>query len=177
MGVVAALPAILAAFKSIASSGASAGGKVAVRDEMGLARLILVGIGGIAMLFLAAFMMTDRPTQLVLPVTQPYREVEVNLAHIGNMIDLVTHICSLELPVRLITLGEGAIQGFVDEILDMEQSEYAETMAAEIPGPETDALDGKGETERLFHTGPAENEERKIPGPVLQYRIPDRSGR
>ena len=46
-------------------------------------------------------------------------EVERNLRHIGNMIDLVTHICSLELPVRLICLGEGAIQGFVDEIINM----------------------------------------------------------
>ena len=55
-------------------------------------------------------------------------EVEVNLNHIGNMIDLVTHICSLELPVRLICIGEGAIQGFVDEILDMEQAEYAEVI-------------------------------------------------
>ena len=36
------------------------------------------------------------------------QEVERNLAHIGNMIDLVAHICSLELPVRLIALGEGA---------------------------------------------------------------------
>ena len=36
-------------------------------------------------------------------------DVVVNLTHIEAMIDLVTHICSLELPVRLITLGEGAI--------------------------------------------------------------------
>ena len=61
-------------------------------------------------------------------------EVQVNLDHIGNMIEMVTHMCSLELPVRLIALGEGAIQGFVDEILDMNQAEYAKTMAAEIPG-------------------------------------------
>ena len=51
-------------------------------------------------------------------------EVQVNLDHIGNMIEMVTHMCSLELPVRLIALGEGAIQGFVDEILDMYQAEY-----------------------------------------------------
>ena len=49
-------------------------------------------------------------------------EVQVNLDHIGNMIEMVTHMCSLELPVRLIALGEGAIQGFVDEILDMNQA-------------------------------------------------------
>ena len=35
-------------------------------------------------------------------------EVKRNLNHIGNMIDMVTHMCSLELPVRLIALGEGA---------------------------------------------------------------------
>jgi hypothetical protein len=52
-------------------------------------------------------------------------EVQVNLDHIGNMIEMVTHMCSLELPVRLIALGEGAIQGFVDEILDMNQAKYA----------------------------------------------------
>ena len=67
-------------------------------------------------------------------------EVQTNLDHIGNMIEMVTHMCSLELPVKLIALGEGAVQGFVDEILDMNQAEYAKIMAAEIPGPETDFL-------------------------------------
>lgn len=67
-------------------------------------------------------------------------EVERNLKHIGNMIDLVMHICSLELPVRLICLGEGAIQGFVDEIVNMSPPEYAETMAGTLPGPESDFL-------------------------------------
>ncbi len=70
-------------------------------------------------------------------------EVEKNLNHIGNMIDLVMHICSLELPVRLIALGEGAVQGFADEILNLSPAEYAETMAAQIPGPETDFFGDK----------------------------------
>ena len=67
-------------------------------------------------------------------------EVEKNLNHIGNMSDLVMHMCSLELPVRLIALGEGAIQGFADEILNLAPAEYVETMAGQIPGPETDFL-------------------------------------
>lgn len=70
-------------------------------------------------------------------------EVEKNLNHIGNMIDLAMHICSLELPVRLIALGEGAVQGFADEILNLSPAEYAETMAAQIPGPETDFIGDK----------------------------------
>jgi predicted amidohydrolase len=70
-------------------------------------------------------------------------EVQQNLSHISNMIDLVIHMCSLELPVRLIALGEGAIQGFIDEILDMDQARYTEVMAADMPGWETEALGEK----------------------------------
>ena len=80
-------------------------------------------------------------------------EVEKNLVHIGNMIDMVTHMCSLELPVRLIALGEGAIQGFVDEIMDMDQAEYAATMAAEIPGWETDFLSDYAKKKNTFIIG------------------------
>ena len=80
-------------------------------------------------------------------------DVHINLKHIGNMIDMVTHMCSLELPVRLIALGEGAIQGFVDEILDMDQSQYANTMAAEIPGFETDFLGKYAKSKKTFIIG------------------------
>ena len=80
-------------------------------------------------------------------------EDEKNLIHIGNMIDMVTHMCSLELPVRLIALGEGAIQGFVDEIMDMDQAEYAATMAAEIPGWETDFLGDYAKKKNTFIIG------------------------
>lgn len=82
MGVVAALPAILAAFKSIAGGGGGGGGGTGMpkgsRDEMGLAPIVFIAIGGIAMLFLAAFLMTDRPINSYCPVTEPYREVEVD---------------------------------------------------------------------------------------------------
>jgi predicted amidohydrolase len=80
-------------------------------------------------------------------------EVEKNLNHIGSMIDLVMHICSLELPVRLIALGEGAIQGFVDEILNLAPAEYAETMAGQIPGPETDFLGEKAKQHGCYIIG------------------------
>jgi predicted amidohydrolase len=91
------------------------------------------------------------------------QEVERNLTHIGNMIDLVTHICSLELPVRLIALGEGAIQGFVDEILDMGQAEYTEIMAADIPGWETEALGDKAKQHGCFIIGQLKTKNPKFP--------------
>lgn len=77
-------------------------------------------------------------------------ECERNLVHIGNMIDLVCHICALELPVRLIALGEGAIQGFADEILHLSSAEYTRIMAADIPGPETDFLAEKARAKGVF---------------------------
>jgi len=77
-------------------------------------------------------------------------EVDRNLKHIASMIDLVTHICSLELPVRLICLGEGAIQGFVDEIINMSPPEYADKMATTLPGPETDFLAEKAKQKGCF---------------------------
>jgi predicted amidohydrolase len=77
-------------------------------------------------------------------------EVERNLAHIGNMVDLVCHICSLELPVRLIALAEGCIQGFADEILHLSSAEYTATMAADIPGWETDFLGERAKRHGIY---------------------------
>lgn len=77
MGIVAAAPAILAAFKSIASAGGAVGGKHG-RDEMSLFPLVLIGIGGIAMLFLAADLMTSRPINSYCPVTMPAMTVPVD---------------------------------------------------------------------------------------------------
>lgn len=80
MGILAAFPAILAAFKSIAASKGGGGvGKAAhSRDEMGLAPLLVVGIGGVALLFLAADLMTARPINSYCPVTMPAHTVAVD---------------------------------------------------------------------------------------------------
>lgn len=91
-------------------------------------------------------------------------EVEKNLRHIGNMIDLVVHICSLELPVRFIALGEGAIQGFIDEILDLDQAEYAASMAAEVPGWETELLGEKARQHGCYIMAQLKTTHPKYPG-------------
>ncbi|MEW6185414.1 MAG: nitrilase-related carbon-nitrogen hydrolase [Thermodesulfobacteriota bacterium] len=43
-------------------------------------------------------------------------------------------------PVKLVALPEGAIQGFYDELSNMDQVSYCKELAIEIPGPETDLL-------------------------------------
>ena len=49
-------------------------------------------------------------------------------------------LSNLDIPVRLIAIPEGALQGFNDEVLDVDHTEFARTCAIDIPGPETDRL-------------------------------------
>lgn len=67
-------------------------------------------------------------------------DIAVNLEHIAHMVKAATWLSSLDLPVRLIALPEGALQGFNDEILDLDHAEFARECAIDIPGPETAAL-------------------------------------
>ena len=46
------------------------------------------------------------------------------------------------LPVRLIAVPEGALQGFNDEVLDLDHEGFARECAIDVPGPETDYLGG-----------------------------------
>jgi predicted amidohydrolase len=46
----------------------------------------------------------------------------------------------MDLPVRLICIPEGGLQGFTDEVLDLDHETYARECAIDIPGPETDYL-------------------------------------
>ena len=43
-------------------------------------------------------------------------------------------------PVKLVSLAEGSIQGFWDEISHMDQATYCKELAIRIPGEETDLL-------------------------------------
>ncbi|WP_213954391.1 nitrilase-related carbon-nitrogen hydrolase [Variovorax sp. dw_954] len=62
-----------------------------------------------------------------------------NLDHICNMIDVAV-LSSIENPVKLLALAEGAIQGFPDELRDWDTAAYAARGAIDIPGPVTDVL-------------------------------------
>jgi predicted amidohydrolase len=46
-------------------------------------------------------------------------------------------LSSLDLPVRLVAIPEGALQGFTDEVFDLDHATYARECAIDIPGPET----------------------------------------
>jgi predicted amidohydrolase len=67
-------------------------------------------------------------------------DIQRNLEHISHLIKAASWLSSLDLPVRLIAIPEGALQAFNDEVLDLDHIAFAEECAIDIPGPETDFL-------------------------------------
>ncbi len=82
-------------------------------------------------------------------------DIAVNLEHITHMVKAAAWLSSLELPVRLIALPEGALQGFNDEVFDLDHVQYARECAIDIPGPETDALGAIAREYNAFVMGQA----------------------
>lgn len=67
-------------------------------------------------------------------------EIMTNLEHVSHMIKAASWLSSMDLPVRLIAIPEGGLQGFTDELFDSDHEDYARECAIDIPGPETDYL-------------------------------------
>ncbi len=68
------------------------------------------------------------------------QDIERNIEHHRHMVKAACWLSSLDLPVKLVALPEGALQGFNDEVLDADHEEFARTCAIDIPGSETDQL-------------------------------------
>ena len=69
-------------------------------------------------------------------------DIKHNLSHLKSLSKAASWLSSLDLPVRLIAIPEGALQGFNDEVLDVDHEEFAKTCCIDIPGWETDVLGG-----------------------------------
>ena len=59
-------------------------------------------------------------------------DIAVNLENLRHLVKAAAWLSSLELPVRLIALPEGALQGFNDEVLDLDHVEFARGRALSI---------------------------------------------
>lgn len=63
-----------------------------------------------------------------------------NIRHITEVASAAYWLTNIDMPVRLIALPEGALQGFTDEIFDWDHVDYVNKTAIDLPGPETEAL-------------------------------------
>jgi beta-ureidopropionase len=69
-------------------------------------------------------------------------DIQRNLEHLRHLVKAAVWLSGLSLPVRLVAVPEGGLQGFNDEVLDLDHADFARECAIDIPGPETDALAG-----------------------------------
>ena len=54
-------------------------------------------------------------------------EIKTNLGHIHELMAAGCFLTGLDLPVKLVVIPEGALQGFNDEIFDLNHEDYART--------------------------------------------------
>jgi predicted amidohydrolase len=91
-------------------------------------------------------------------------EIMENIRNLSLLIDVAMWMSETELPIRLVAIPEGVLQGFPDEIFDMSHAEYLEAMAIDIPGRETDELAKKARQYGIHIICQARGTDAKIPG-------------
>lgn len=64
-------------------------------------------------------------------------DIARNLDHIAELARAAVWLSAIDLPVRLVAVPEGALQGFTDEIFDWDHVGYVKRTAIDIPGKET----------------------------------------
>jgi predicted amidohydrolase len=91
-------------------------------------------------------------------------DIAVNLEHLSHLIKAASWLSSLDLPVRLIAVPEGALQGFNDEVLDLDHETFARECAIDVPGPETDYLGALARQWNAFVMAQAKARHPEFPG-------------
>ncbi len=94
-------------------------------------------------------------------------DIKANIDHIFELSRAAVWLSAIDLPVRLITIPEGALQGFTDEIFDWDHRHYVEQMAIDVPGEETRLLGNLAR--ELDAAARARRAERRDPGRVRPW--------
>lgn len=90
-------------------------------------------------------------------------EIKNNISHIGEIIAAAVWLSEIELPVKLIAIPEGSLQGFTDEVFDWDHVKYVQDVAIDIPGEETDLLGAYAKQYKTYIIGQAKAREPDIP--------------
>lgn len=77
------------------------------------------------------------------------KHIKYNLATIEDIIHAAVSIVSINMPVKLIALAEGALTGFTDEIFDLPHTLAAKELFIDVPGEETEFL---GSLAKMYQT-------------------------
>ncbi len=77
------------------------------------------------------------------------RHIKHNLETIEDAIHAAVSMVGINLPVKLISLAEGALTGFTDEIFDLPHTLAAKELFIDLPGEETEYL---GRLAKMYNT-------------------------
>jgi predicted amidohydrolase len=91
-------------------------------------------------------------------------QIKTNIEHIHEVCAAACWLSSLALPVKLIVIPEGALQGFTDEVFDWDHEKYANEIAIDIPGPETEMLGKIAQEFNCYLVATAKAREAEFPG-------------
>src|ERR671937_678774 len=91
-------------------------------------------------------------------------EIAKNLEHLEHLIKAAFWLGGLDQPVRLVAIPEGALQGFTDEVMDLDHEQYARECAIDIPGPETERLGELAREWDVFIMAQAKARHEEFPG-------------
>ncbi len=91
-------------------------------------------------------------------------DIQRNIEHLGHLMKAAFWLGGLDLPVRLVAIPEGALQGFTDEVFDLDHEQYARECAIDIPGPETEALGALAREWNVYLIAQAKARHPEFPG-------------
>src|SRR5919202_4171850 len=91
-------------------------------------------------------------------------EIAKNLEHLEHLIKAAFWLGGLAQPVKLVAIPEGSLQGFTDEVMDLDHEEYARECAIDIPGPETEKLGEWAREWDVFIMAQAKARHEEFPG-------------
>lgn len=77
-------------------------------------------------------------------------QIQANLDVIEDTIHAAVSTVSINMPVKLLALAEGALTGFGDEAFDIPHVQAAREMFIDIPGPETERLGALAREHRIY---------------------------
>jgi len=66
-------------------------------------------------------------------------DIEKNLDHLESLTKAAFWLSNLDIPVRLVAIPEGALQGFNDEVLDVDHAEFARNAVTNVCLPGSQA--------------------------------------
>jgi predicted amidohydrolase len=91
-------------------------------------------------------------------------EIAKNLEHLEHLTKAAFWLGGLDQPVKLVAIPEGALQGFTDEVMDLDHEDYARECAIDIPGPETERLGELARQWDIFIMAQAKAHHEEFPG-------------